>query len=171
MLVYNTDESKIESTRKKYFYQDLLTSAINKMDNLYKNNKSKLNKEKQQKIETTLMILKNLNLGKLSDKLLIEMKNKLVELSYNCRETVLKTWDNNDLKSVETDDNYSEYFCDIVNDTIEICDKAKDGLESDSDSDSDSPPKLIIRKSVPKKEPSSEESTSEEPTTYNEIEV
>ena len=50
LLVYNTDESKIESTRKKYFYQDLLTSAINKMDNLYTNNKTKLNKDKQKKI-------------------------------------------------------------------------------------------------------------------------
>ena len=169
LLVYNTDESKIESTRKKYFYQDLLTSAINKMDNLYTNNKSKLNKEKQKKIETTLTTLKNLNLRKLSDKLLIEMKNKLVELSYNCRETVLKTWDNNDLKSVETDDAYSECFCDIVNDTIEICDKAKDGLESDSDSDSESTPKLIIRKSVPKKKISSEKSDSE--SASNEIEV
>jgi len=170
LLVYNTDESKIESTRKKYFYQDLLTSAINKMDNLYTNNKSKLNKEKQKKIETTLMTLKNLNLRKLSDKLLIEMKNKLVELSYNCRETVLKTWDNNDLKSVETDDAYSECFCDIVNDTIEICDKAKDGLESDSDSDSESTPKLIIRKSVPKKELVKKEPSSES-LSDSEIEV
>ena len=92
------------------------------------------------------------------------MKNKLVELSYNCRETVLKTWDNHDLKSVETDDTYSECFCDIVNNTIEICDKAKDGI--DSDSDSESMPKLIIKKSVPnkviaKKVSSSEESSSE----------
>ena len=137
MLVYNNDTSKIESSRKKYFYQDLLTGAINKMEKLYLDNKNKLKKEKQVQINNTILTLKNLNIGKLSNKLLIEMKNKLVELSYNCRDTVLKTWDNNNLKSVETDDNYSEYFCDIVKDTIEICDKAKDGLNSDDESSDD----------------------------------
>jgi len=98
LLTYNTEESKIESTRKKYFYQELLSNAVDKIELLYKVYKNKFTKEKQIKIEDTIKRLKNIRERDFCDKILIENKNQLIQLSYNCRNIVLSTWDNNRLE-------------------------------------------------------------------------
>ena len=98
LLTYNTDESKIESTRKKYFYQELISTAVDKMELLYKVCKNKFAKEKQTRINDTIQRLKEIKERDFSDTILREIKNQLIQLSYNCRNTVLHTWDNNKIE-------------------------------------------------------------------------
>ena len=94
LLSYNTEEEKIESVRKKYFYHELLNNSVEKMEILYKSCKNNFSKEKQLKVESTIQSLKEIKDRDLSNKVLKEIKNKLIEISYNRRETVLNTWDN-----------------------------------------------------------------------------
>ncbi len=104
MLTYNTEESKIESTRKKYFYQELISKAVEKMELLYKGCKNKFPKEKQIKIEDTIYRLNEIKDRDFSDKILKEIKNELIQLSYNCRFTVLNTWGNYKTEGKNADD-------------------------------------------------------------------
>ena len=94
LLSYNTEEEKIESVRKKYFYHELLNNSVEKMEILYKSCKNNFSKEKQLKVENTIQSLKEIKDRDLSNKVLKEIKNKLIEISYNRRETILNTWDN-----------------------------------------------------------------------------
>ncbi len=94
VLSYNTEEEKIESVRKKYFYHELLNNSVEKMEILYKSCKHNFSKEKQMKVEDTIKTLKDIKTRDFSNKILKEVKNKLIEISYNCRHTVLNTWDN-----------------------------------------------------------------------------
>jgi hypothetical protein len=94
LLSYNTEEEKIESVRKKYFYHELLNNSVEKMEILYKSCKNNFSKEKQLKVENTIQSLKEIKDRDLSNKVLKEIKNKLIEISYNSRDTVLNTWDN-----------------------------------------------------------------------------
>ena len=94
LLSYNTEEEKIESVRKKYFYHELLNNSVEKMEILYKSCKNNFSKEKQLKVENTIQSLKEIKDRDLSNKVLKEIKNKLIEISYNRRDTVLNTWDN-----------------------------------------------------------------------------
>ena len=64
------------------------------MEILYKSCKNNFSKEKQVKVENTIQSLKEIKDRDLSNKVLKEIKNKLIEISYNRRETVLNTWDN-----------------------------------------------------------------------------
>jgi len=121
LLTYNTEESKIESTRKKYFYQELLSTAVDKLELLYKACKKKFTKEKQSKIEDTINRLKEIRERDFCDKILIEIKNQLIQLSYNCRNIVLSTWDNNMLESK-----------DIIK-KIEECNMEKDFTDKELD--------------------------------------
>ena len=93
-MSYNTEEEKIESVRKKYFYHELLSNSVEKMEILYKSCKHNFSKEKQLKVEDTIKTLKDIKNRDFSNKILKEIKNKLIEISYNCRYTVLNTWDN-----------------------------------------------------------------------------
>ena len=159
MLTYNTEESKIESTRKKYFYQELLSSAVEKMDLLYKRCKHKFSKEKQIKIEETIKNLKDIRERDFSDTVLREIKNQLIQLSYNCRNTVLNTWENYKIegkkKKVFKEDTPQEYTENQLKEFENLFMEAESDLEfdqdesSDSDSDSSSttkPKKLVINK-------------------------
>lgn len=104
LLTYNTEESKIESIRKKYFYQELLSTAVDKMELLYKVCKNKFTKDKQSKIEDMIIRLKEIKERDFSDTILREIKNQLIQLSYNCRNTVLNTWDNNKIEGKKIED-------------------------------------------------------------------
>ena len=145
LLSYNTEEEKIESVRKKYFYHELLNNSVEKMEILYKSCKNNFTKKKQLKVENTIQSLKEIKDRDLSNKVLKEIKNKLIEISYNRRETVLNTWDNpnnnikpnlklNDdellkqLEDCDTSDNDSNCFLPINN---------SDYSSSDSESDND----------------------------------
>ena len=74
VLSYNTEEEKMEI--------------------LYKSCKHNFSKETQMKVEDTIKTLKDIKTRGFSNKILKEVKNKLIEISYNCRHTVLNTWDN-----------------------------------------------------------------------------
>lgn len=93
LLTYDTEESKIISTRKKYFYQEVLENSVNMMELLYKARKDKLSKDQQKNMLDTIERLKEIKEGTLCNKTLIELKNKLTEISCNNRKTVLKTWE------------------------------------------------------------------------------
>jgi hypothetical protein len=136
LLKFNSEEAKIESLRKKYFYQELLASAVTKMELLYKKYKPKFSKDKQTKIEDTINRLKDIKDRDFSDTILREIKNQLIQLSYNCRNTVLKTWDNHKLEPNENDieEEYGSLF-------IENSDSI-----SDSESDLSESPIEIIKK-------------------------
>ena len=145
LLTYNIDESKIESVRKKYFYQELLNNSVEKMEILYKSCKNNFTKEKQLKVENTIQSLKEIKDRDFSNKVLKEIKNKLIEISYNRRTTVLNTWNNPNniikpnIKNTDDEDEkiikeLSEYNTkdDIQNYFIQIEDNFE---EYDSDSD------------------------------------
>ena len=144
LLTYNPEESKVESTRKKYFYQELLSTAVDKMELLYKACKNKFVKEKQVKIEETIKRLKDIKERDFSDKILREIKNQLIQLSYNCRNTVLKTWDNHKLKTKLTEDENKEFTDKEMEDFNDLFIEA-DSEESDIESDTDKP-QLILSK-------------------------
>ena len=147
LLTYNIEESKVESTRKKYFYQELLSSAVIKMELLYMKHKSKFPKDKQVKIEDTIKRLKEIKDRDFSDKILREIKNELIRLSYNCRNTVLNTWENNKTegKIITNDEEIKEF---TEKDMAEFDDLfiERDSDTSDSDSETLSIPKLLPTK-------------------------
>jgi hypothetical protein len=146
LLTYNTDDSKIESTRKKYFYQELLENGIDKIEKLYKLRKNKLPKNKQNQMEDTINRLKEIKNSDFSNKILKEIKNKLIELSYNKREIVLNTWNNPNHKttgSLEDNDKlltkYLEELanCDTGKNDNNLINNNKD-YETDSETSTDS---------------------------------
>jgi hypothetical protein len=106
LLTFNSEEAKVESTRKKYFYQELLSTAVTKMELLYNKCKKKFSKDKQTRIEDTIARLKEIKERDFNDKILREIKNQLIQLSYNCRSTVLNTWDNNKLMAKINNNHY-----------------------------------------------------------------
>jgi hypothetical protein len=85
-----------EKQRKKYFFEDLLSRSIGKMEMLYKRYKNKFNKNKQKQIEEDIDILKEIQNKDMNDVILKEMLNKLNLLSYNYKKIVLDTWSNTD---------------------------------------------------------------------------
>ena len=115
------------------------------MEILYKSCKNNFSKEKQLKVESTIQSLKEIKDRDLSNKVLKEIKNKLIEISYNCRDIVLNTWDNpnNNIKpNFKLDD-------DELLKQLEDCDTSRndsncflpinnsDDISSDSESDND----------------------------------
>ncbi len=94
LKIYNTDKSNEENERKKYFFEDLLSRSVNKMEELYKKYKNKFNKNKQSQIEDDIQTLKDIKNKDMNDSLLKEMLKKLNLLSYNYKEIVLNTWNN-----------------------------------------------------------------------------
>lgn len=146
LLTYNTEESKVESTRKKYFYQDLLEKSIEKMELLYKRNRSKMSINKQKQIEDTIERLNEIKNSDYSNKILKEIKNKLIEVSYNNRETVLNTWNNPNYQTVgkiindaKLEDKYLKELscCDTGKKTSKYGPGSDTNSESDTDTESE----------------------------------
>jgi hypothetical protein len=94
LLAYDVDKSCTESLRKKYFCHELLENSVNRLEILYQIHKNKMSKIKQKKIENNIKFLKDIKNRDYSDKILKEIKNQLIQLSYNHKDTVLKTWKN-----------------------------------------------------------------------------
>jgi hypothetical protein len=97
LTIFNTDDSVQKKERKKYFFEDLLNRSVNKMEQLYKKNKTKFNKSKQKQIEDEMQTLKDIRDQDMNDKLLGEMLKKLNLLSYNYKQIVLDTWKNGNI--------------------------------------------------------------------------
>ena len=137
LLTYDTEESKIVSTRKKYFYQEILENSVSKMELLYKTHKNKLSKEKRQKIEYNIERLKEIKDSDFSNKILKEIKNKLVEISYNCKNTVLNTWNNPENKVEGKQSKFAKTDEEILKELAE-CDTGPERITRTSDSDDNS---------------------------------
>ena len=134
--IYNTDLSKQETRPKKYFYGKILNLSIDKSKELYLNNKQHFSKAQQQQIEDRLETLNSIKNRKLNDKILNGLLKELVVLSYNCKDTVLDTWQNNNTSGKKEVENI------ITNNSIsnasnnnELIDN--DFIESDSESSDD----------------------------------
>lgn len=158
LTIYNTDDSVQKKERKKYFFEDLLNRSVNKMEQLYKKNKSKFNKTKQKQIEDEMQTLKDIRDQDMNDKLLGEMLKKLNLLSYNYKQIVLDTWKNGNVtgkktvpKTFEEDLAYNSDDDDIKDiDEIFIVPIKKNKNDTESDSET-STPKLIIDKNYKQK--------------------
>jgi hypothetical protein len=90
--IYNTEKSEQQKERKKYFFEDLLSRSVSKMEQLYNKYKTQFNNMKRKKIEEDINTLKMIRDRDMNDNLLREMLKKLNLLSYNYKETVMKTW-------------------------------------------------------------------------------
>lgn len=154
LSVYNTENSEQIKERKKYFFEDLLSRSVSRMEMLYKKNKSKFKKDKQLKIEEDIITLKDIRDRDMNDVLLREMLKKLNLLSYNYKETVMKTWNNTNTighKEKTFEDDLNDDDSDIK-DIEDIFIKAEYN-DSDNESDTDKPilklkTKKIIQDSI-----------------------
>ena len=147
LSVYDTDNSKVKQDRKKYFFEEIISKTVSKMEELYKINKGYFKANKQKSIEDTLKRLNELKSMDMNKKIFKEMLKQLNILSYNDREVVETTWENKNIKGkvpatfeedLEMD---SEEYDD--NKTKEIFMETNNS-DHDSDSDSDTLPRLKI---------------------------
>ena len=98
LSVYDTNESKIKKDRKKYFFEEIISKSVSRMEELYKINKGHFKVTKQKQIEETLVELNALKNMDMSKRTLKEMIRRLNILSYNEHDIVETTWfdkDNN----------------------------------------------------------------------------
>jgi len=147
LSIYDTTNSKVKQDRKKYFFEEIISKTVSKMEELYKINKGYFKANKQKSIEDTLKRLNELKSMDMNKKIFKEMLKQLNILSYNDREVVETTWENKNVKGkvpatfeedLEMD---SEEYDD--NKTKEIFMEATNS-NHDSDSDSDTLPRLKI---------------------------
>ncbi len=140
LTIYNTEKSEQQKERKKYFFEDLLSRSIGRMEQLYNKYKTKFKKDKQIKIEEDILTLKMIRDRDMNDTLLREMLKKLNLLSYNYKETVLKTWNNPDTSGIK-----EKTFEEDLNDDDSDIKDIEDIFIKDDDSDEEVP-KLEIKK-------------------------
>ncbi len=100
---FSLEETKmIEKDRKKYFFDKLLNTTIDRIQILYNNNKKLVSKQfsksKQKQIEDNIENLKTFKNYDFNNKLLKEMINKMNLVSYNKRKLVQKTWHEDSLE-------------------------------------------------------------------------
>lgn len=92
LSVYNSETNKIEKDRKKYFFDKLLNTSVDRIQILYNTNKNKFTKMKQKQIEENITHLKSFKNYDFNNKILKEMINKMNLITYNKRSLVQKTW-------------------------------------------------------------------------------
>jgi len=163
LSVYDTNKSKVQKDRKKYFFEEVISKSVSKMEELYKINKGHFKKEKQKDIESTLQRLNELKNMTMSRRILKEMIKKLNILSYNEHDTIESTWNKNNIEgkkprtfeedleidSEEYDEKKLEKM--FIN-TKEIKNSFQEApsdcssLDSDSDDETTQRPKLLPRK-------------------------
>jgi hypothetical protein len=92
LSVYNSETNKIEKDRKKYFFDKLLGTTVDRIQILYNTNKTKFTKIKQKQIEENIKHLKSFKNYDFNNKILKEMINKMNLVTYNKKSIVQKTW-------------------------------------------------------------------------------
>lgn len=110
LLHYDEKTSSIKSAKKKYFYHDIISNAIAKIDTSYKKYKNKFNKDKQIQIEDIITRLKEIKEYNFNNKTLKGLFDELNLLCYNSREIILDTWSNTDISTNIIDTEYKELF-------------------------------------------------------------
>jgi hypothetical protein len=151
LLHYDEESSSIKSTKKKYFYQEMISNAVFRIESSYNKYKSKFKKDKQEKIQDIITRLKEIKDYDFNNKILKSLLDELNLLSYNSRNIVLDTWNESEIppsldeKKVS---DVSEYFLKYqpVVDTITKLQNSK-SLSCDTDSDKVVKNMLFNRKS------------------------
>ena len=92
LLTYDTDNNNIESKKKKFFLDTIITKAITEIDSLYKKNKDKFDKANQRRIEDNISNLKHYNDKGSDSKIYRELIDELNLQIYNKCGIILKTW-------------------------------------------------------------------------------
>ena len=96
LSTYNKETNTIEKDRKKYFFDKLLNTTIDRIQILYNSIKNTakplFNKIKQKQIEENITNLKSLKNYDFNNKILKEMINKMNLVTYNKRQIIQKTW-------------------------------------------------------------------------------
>jgi hypothetical protein len=152
LLHYDQETSSIKSAKKKYFYQEVISNAINKIEISYNNHKTKFIKSKQIHIEDIITRLKAIKDYDFTNKLLKCLFDELNLLCYNHREIVLDTWNSCNISNeLEIDENCKDIFI-PVQECLEIYNNHS---ENDSESDSESA-KLKFCRLLPNKKKSIE---------------
>jgi hypothetical protein len=98
---YNDETDTIDKDRKKYFFDKILTTTIEKMEILYNANTKKFNKIKRKQIEDNILNLKTIKNYHFNNKIVKEIMNKMNLISYNKRDIIYKTWYKSNLKSLD----------------------------------------------------------------------
>lgn len=122
LSTYNDETKTIDKERKKYFFDKLLDTSIERIEILYNSNKNIFNSKKQKQIEDNINNIKELKNYSFESKIFKEITNKFNLLSYNKRKLVQKTWNDDpdsdgetfqdDLNKIESidDPEYIEYL-------------------------------------------------------------
>jgi hypothetical protein len=92
LSTYNDETKKIDKDRKKYFFDKILNSSIEKMEILYHSNQKLFNKYKQNQIQNSIDNIKSLKNFDFNNKLIKEVHNKINLISYNNRDIIQKIW-------------------------------------------------------------------------------
>ena len=96
LSTYNTDTNTIEKDRKKYFFDKLLSSSVQKMEMLYNSMKGKFKIKKRTQIQENINTLKALSSYDFNNKIVRELMNSFNLLSYNKKNMIIKTWNPED---------------------------------------------------------------------------
>jgi hypothetical protein len=75
LSTYNDATKKIDKDRKKYFFDKLLNSSVERIEILYTKNKNKFNNIKQKQIEENIINLKSLRNYDFNNKIIKEIMN------------------------------------------------------------------------------------------------
>jgi hypothetical protein len=143
LSTYDTKTKKIYKDRKKYFFDNLLNSSIERIEILYNGNKNKFNKIKRKEIEDNISNLKLLKSYNFNSRTIREIMNKMNLISYNNRDKVLNTWnriDNDD------NDNFQDDLDKGLDDNLMIQNNNKNNYEDSSDYDSDTSDDCITKR-------------------------
>ena len=90
--IYNTDAQKIDKSRKKYLFEEILNNSYNKLKLLYGAYKNRFSYKRQQKIETRIKELNELNIAFFSTKVKKNYVKSINVLSYNNKDLIKSTW-------------------------------------------------------------------------------
>jgi hypothetical protein len=144
LLHYDQETSSIKSAKKKYFYQEVIVNAINKIESSYNNHKNEFSKSKQKYIEDIIIRLKDVKDYDFNNKILKSLFDELNLLCYNSRDIVLDTWQYYDVSCVGIDESCKDIFI-PVQEYLEIYNNEIEN-NKDEDDNSTTPHQLIIKK-------------------------
>ena len=161
---YDQESSTIKTTKKKYFYHDMISNGITKIKTSFNKFKNKIKKEKQEQFQEIITRLEQIKDCDFNNKMLKGIIDELNLLSYNSRNIVLDTWniDEKDIINDMKDNDYREYFINIES-TKATCNDLQNNEPLDSDDESISVKKELIfgRKHIESSSDSSDSSDIE----------
>ena len=144
LLSYDMETLTVKSTKKKYFFHDIISNAVKKIDLAYTNHKNKFKKEKQKQFEDIIVRLKEIKDYDFNNKMLKNIFDELNLLCYNSRNVVLNTWEN-----IEIEDEYKDIFI-PVKEYLELYSQIDNNSDSEDSGDESETvkPKLIPKKKI-----------------------